>query len=130
NLGLPGFRGPCPGGPLGINLGGSETWLSTEGPSGRCAGMSSPRPVFAGDVIHIQRRVRDGRFFLVPRAEILDLVTYAYGLSAEKFGLELHAVCVMSNHLHVVATDVEGRHPEFTAWAHRVMALALKAMHG
>jgi putative transposase len=92
--------------------------------------MSSPRPVFAGDVVHIQRRVRDGRFFLVPRAEILELVTYAYGLAAEKFGLELHAVCVMSNHLHVVATDVEGRHPEFTAWAHRVMALALKSMHG
>src|SRR5690606_38746140 len=92
--------------------------------------MPFPRPVFAGDVVHIQRRVRDGRFFLVPRAEILELVTYAYGAAAEKFGLELHAVCVMSNHLHVVATDVEGRHPEFTAWAHRVMALALKAIHG
>src|SRR5690606_17829147 len=114
-------------------LGGNGTCLaSAETPAcgGRCAGMSFPRPVFAGDVIHIQRRVRDGRFFLVPRAEILDLVTYAYGLAAEKFGLELHAVCVMSNHVHGVATAVEGRHPEFTAWAHRVMALALKAMHG
>jgi putative transposase len=96
----------------------------------RYAVMSCPRPVFAGDVVHIQRRIRDGRFFLVPRAEILELVTYAYGLAADKFGLVLHAVCVMSNHLHVVATDVEGRHPEFTAWAHRVMALALKGMHG
>jgi putative transposase len=92
--------------------------------------MPRPRPVFAGDVIHIQRRVRDGRFFLVPKAELLDLVTYAYGLAAEKYGLELHALCVMSNHLHVVATDVDGRHPEFTAWAHRVIALGLKRMHG
>jgi putative transposase len=96
----------------------------------RYAGMPRPRPVFAGDVVHLQRRIRDGRFFLVPRQEILELVTYAYGAAAERFGLELHAVCVMSNHVHVVATDVEGRHPEFTAWAHRVMALALKSMHG
>jgi putative transposase len=92
--------------------------------------MSRPRPVFAGDVVHIQRRVRDGRFFLVPSAAIVELVTYAYGVAAEKYGLVLHAVCVMSNHVHVVATDAEGRHPEFTAWAHRIIALGLKRMHG
>jgi putative transposase len=91
--------------------------------------MSRPRPVFAGDVIHLQRRTRDGRFFLVPHPQTVELVQYAYAISAVRHGLVLHAVCIMSNHVHVIATDPHGRHPEFTQYAHRIIALGLKRMH-
>jgi putative transposase len=91
--------------------------------------MSRPRPVFAGDVIHLQRRIRDGRFFLVPHSRTVELVQYAYGISATRHGLVLHAVCIMSNHVHVIATDPHGRHPEFTQYAHRIIALGLKRMY-
>jgi putative transposase len=91
--------------------------------------MSRPRPVFAGDVIHIQRRTRDGRFFLIPHRATIALVQYAYAVSAARHGLSLHAFCMMSNHVHIIATDHEGRHPEFTAYAHRIIALGLKAMY-
>jgi putative transposase len=92
--------------------------------------VSRPRPVFAGDVVHLQRRIRDGRFFLVPRPEVVRLVQFAYAVSGERHGLAIHALCVMSNHVHVIATDREGRHPEFTAYAHRLIALGIKSMHG
>lgn len=92
--------------------------------------MTQVRPVFAGDTVHIQRRTVDGRFFLVPKPETLALVRYAYGLAADRFGLVLHALCVMSTHTHVIATDKDGRHPEFTAFAHRLIALGLKRIYG
>jgi putative transposase len=92
--------------------------------------MSRPRPVFPGDVIHIQRRTRDGRFFLVPRARTVQLVQYAYAVAAARTGVRIHALCIMSNHIHAVATDTDGRHPEFTAYAHRLIALGIKSMFG
>ena len=92
--------------------------------------MTRVRPVFEGDTIHIQRRAREGRHFLVPHRETLQLVRYAYAVAAERCGLILHAVCVMSTHTHVIATDPEGRHPQFTHYAHRLIALGLKRFHG
>lgn len=92
--------------------------------------MTLARPVFRGDTVHIQRRTRDGRFFLVPKPETLTLVRYAYGLAAERFGLTLHSLCVMSTHVHVIATDPEALHPRFTEYAHRLIALGLKRMYG
>lgn len=92
--------------------------------------MSRPRPVFAGDVVHLQRRIRDGRFFLVPRPDVVQLVLFAYAVSAERHGLSIHALCVMSNHIHLIATDPEGCHPEFTSYAHRLIALGIKSMYG
>src|SRR5690606_25455089 len=64
----------------------------------RCADincMTLPRPVFQGDTIHIQRRTRSGHYFLVPNEETLQLVRYAFAVAAARYGLILHAVCVM-----------------------------------
>lgn len=92
--------------------------------------MTLPRPVYRGDTVHIQRRTRDGRFFLVPRPETIALVRYAYALAAERYNLTIHALCIMSTHLHVIVTDHEAKHPRFTEFAHRTIALGLKAMYG
>ncbi|NLE49624.1 MAG: hypothetical protein GX614_14600 [Sandaracinaceae bacterium] len=92
--------------------------------------MSKARPVFAGDVVHIQRRTRRGYYFLIPRPRVIELVRYCYAVAAKKYGLRLHAICVMSTHVHVIATDTEGRHPDFTAYAHRLIALGLKRLYG
>lgn len=87
------------------------------------------RPVFKGDIVHIQRRTLNGYFFLVPKPETVRLIQYAYALAAERYGLVLHALCIMSTHVHVIASDPRGLHPEFTAYAHRTIALGLKKMH-
>lgn len=45
-------------------------------------------------------------------------------------GVEVHAICIMSNHLHIVITDVEGRLPEFMRELNRPTAKALNAAQG
>ena len=47
-------------------------------------------------------------------------------VSAERFGIAVHAVTVMSTHLHAVLTDVLGNYPEFLALFHRLVALMTK----
>lgn len=90
--------------------------------------MTKARPIFRGDVVHIQRRTAGGLFYLVPKPVVLGIARYAFAAAAARSGLLLHSVCVMSNHLHVLATDPRGEHPEFTAYAHRIMAIALKRL--
>jgi REP element-mobilizing transposase RayT len=48
-------------------------------------------------------------------------------VAAERTGVILHAVCVMSNHWHGVVTDPEARLPEFTECFHKLLAKAQNA---
>ena len=41
----------------------------------------------------------------------------------------MHAVCVMSTHVHLVVTDVDGRLPVFTHWLFRHTAVCLKELY-
>lgn len=91
--------------------------------------MTLPRPVYEGDVVHIQRRIIDGQLLLRPDPEVLELVRYAVAAAAERCGIVLHSCCVIANHVHLLATDPEGRHPEFTAHMNRTIALGLHRLH-
>lgn len=93
-------------------------------------GMTTARLVLANDVIHIQRRTREGFFFLVPVPQMVRLICFAYALAAARYGLVIHALCIMGTHVHVIATDVFGRHPKFTEYAHRLIAEGAKRMYG
>ncbi len=55
-------------------------------------------------------------------------MSYCLGVAAESTGVQLHAVCVMSNHWHAVVSDPEARLPEFLERAHRLIAKALNAV--
>lgn len=92
--------------------------------------MTLARAVFAGDVVQIHRRTYGGHYFLVPNAAMLQLIEFAYALAAERFGLIIHVICVMSNHVHLIATDPNGMHPRFTEFAHTLIALGAKRMYG
>ncbi len=58
------------------------------------------------------------------------IIEYCLGIAAERSGVELHAFCAMSNHVHTVVTDVEGRLPEFLHQFHRNVAIAINASLG
>lgn len=55
---------------------------------------------------------------------------YCLALAAEKTGVLIHAVCVMSNHWHGVVTDPEARLPEFLEAFHRLLAKVQNAAIG
>ncbi|MBK6849276.1 MAG: hypothetical protein IPG96_17695 [Proteobacteria bacterium] len=73
--------------------------------------MSLPRPVIAGETVMITRRCTQRQFLLRPSAAVNRILGYCLAVAAERYGLRLHAFCAMSNHLHVVATDVHGNPP-------------------
>lgn len=91
--------------------------------------MTRPRPVFEGDILHIQRRIIDGQYLLRADETTNQLVRFAIAEAAERYNIAVHAACIVSNHLHTLITDTHGRHPEFTARAHRTIALGLHRIH-
>ncbi len=90
--------------------------------------MTRRRCVIPGTTYLLTRRTTRRYFLLAPdaRGEANRIFWYALAVAAERCGVEVHAACMMSSHLHVVLTDVEGRHPEFTQHFHRTLANALK----
>jgi len=85
--------------------------------------MTLPRQILPGATYLITRRCTQRQFLLCPSDdEVNQIVTYGLGYAARLTGVQVHAVCCMSDHWHVVVTDVEARLPEFLREAHRSIA--------
>jgi putative transposase len=92
--------------------------------------MSIPRRVIPGETYLVTRRCHQRTFRLRPSPETNRIFLYALALAAEKTGVVVHAVCVMSNHHHLVVTDVRGVLPDFLRELHRTVAKTLNAFQG
>jgi putative transposase len=92
--------------------------------------MSEPRYVVPGQTLFITRNVHHRVFRLRPGRETNQIIQYSLAYAAKKTGVEVHAISVMSNHLHLFASDPLGRFPEFLREFHRMAAKALNAAHG
>ena len=84
--------------------------------------MSIPRPILQGQLHFITRRTSERRFFLRPSKQRNRDVEYCIAVAAERHGMQIHALVVMSNHWHCVATDPNGRIPAFLRDAHSWIA--------
>jgi hypothetical protein len=74
-----------------------------------------------------------GRFFLFrPDVDgtIQNICVYCIGLFTALFGIEVHVVTVLSNHVHLVLTDTRGNFPVYLERCHRILALATKCYRG
>jgi REP element-mobilizing transposase RayT len=92
--------------------------------------MTAPRQVLPGATYLITRRCFDRRFLLRPSALVNSVFEYTLAQKATKYGILLHAYCVLSNHFHVVLTDPHGRLPAFQRDLASTIARALNASHG
>jgi REP element-mobilizing transposase RayT len=92
--------------------------------------MTVPRRVLAGATLMITRRCLDRMFLLRPSKATNELFSYILGAAAEKYGILLHAFCVMSNHFHLVLTDPDGKLPAFEQYLDSLIARAFNALHG
>ncbi len=86
--------------------------------------MSKPRRVLPGTTYFISRRCSERRFFLAPSALINQIILYCLAYAARVFGMQVHAVCAMSNHWHVIVTDPHGYVSDFMHRAHFLVASA------
>lgn len=90
--------------------------------------MSLPRCILPGATYLVTRRVLRRHFLLRPDAAITNLILYSLAVSAPRFGVQVHALCAMSSHLHLVVTDPRGVLPSFLAFFHRIVALGTKVL--
>jgi putative transposase len=92
--------------------------------------MSLPRRIVAGASYLITRRCSERRLFLRPSAQTNAIFEFLLAVMAERHGLLIHAYCVLSNHLHLVVTDVHGRLPDFQRDLCGLLARAVNASLG
>jgi len=87
--------------------------------------MTRPRQVLPGTTYLLTRRCTQRRFLLRPSKHTNEVFEYCLAYAAQRFGVQVHGYCVLSNHWHVVLTDVHGNLPEFAGWVHKYVAKAL-----
>jgi len=92
--------------------------------------MSRPNEYPPGAYYTLERRVLERQFRLRPDAELNRAIVVAMHEACKATGVELIVWTVMSNHVHVLLRDVEGRLPEWLAHALGLIARFLNARHG
>ncbi len=95
-------------------------------------GMSNPRRIVPGTTYLVTRRTTRRYFLLNPdkRRMLLAFYWYATAVLAAELGIEIHAVQMLSNHLHEVLTDTRGELPKFLSQRNRLLANAIKVLRG
>ncbi len=92
--------------------------------------MTVPRQVLPGTTYLVTRRCAQRQFLLKPSKITNDVFLYLLALGARRFGVEVHAFCVLSNHFHLVVTDRHARLPAFHQFLDALVARALNASLG
>ena len=89
-----------------------------------------PRQIIPGATYMLTRATTQREFLLKPSAFVNQVFLYCLAVAAERTGVVVHAVCVMSNHYHALLTDPLGKLPEFYGWLHEFVGKCLNAHYG
>jgi putative transposase len=84
--------------------------------------------IFPSKTYLLTRRTMRRYFLLRPDDEMRGLIEYSLAVAARLYGMQVHAFCAMSTHIHVVLTDTRGRLPLFLAYFHRLVAMGTKIL--
>lgn len=90
--------------------------------------MSLPRRVVPNTTYLVTRRCVGRRFLLRPDAALNQLFLYCLALGAQRYGIAVHGLSVMSNHYHLTLTDVRGVLPDFMGWLNSQLAKRIKRL--
>jgi REP element-mobilizing transposase RayT len=88
-------------------------------------GMTQPRMSIPGATYLITRTTVMSLFLLTPSKTVNEIMEYCIAWAARGRGILIHAVCVESNHFHLVITDTEGRLSDFMQELNRSAARCL-----
>ncbi len=92
--------------------------------------MTAPRQVAPGDSYLVTRRCTQRQFLLTPSRITNQTFLYVLAVAAARYGVRVHAFCVLSNHYHLVVTDPRATLPAFQQFLDALVARALNALHG
>ncbi len=92
--------------------------------------MTAPRQILPGTVYLVTRRCSERRLFLRPCVLTNAIFLYVLAIAARLHRVEVHALCVLSNHYHLLVTDREARLPAFMQYLDSLIARAVNASLG
>jgi putative transposase len=92
--------------------------------------MTAPRQILPGTVYLVTRRCTQRQLFLRPSRTVNEIFLYLLARAARRYGVRVHAFCVLSNHFHLVVTDPKARLPAFGQYLDSLVARALNASLG
>jgi REP element-mobilizing transposase RayT len=92
--------------------------------------VTAPRRIVQGTSYLVSRRCTQQQFLLKPSALVNLIFKFVLAVAAARYGVLIHAVCVMSNHVHIVITDPRANLPDFSRLLDGVVAKALNALYG
>ena len=58
-----------------------------------------PRQFFSGTTYFVTRRTVQRTYLVRPSPQLNQIFLYCLACAAERFGVEVHAFCLMSNHM-------------------------------
>jgi putative transposase len=83
-----------------------------------------------GTTYLVTRRCARRQFFLKPSRIAKGVFLYVLAVAARRYGIEVHAYCVLSNHYHLVVTDPLAQLPAFQLYLDGIVARTLNALLG
>jgi REP element-mobilizing transposase RayT len=92
--------------------------------------MSLPEQYLPNKTYVVAQRCFERRFFLKPSPQVDQVFLFCLLHAAAKYNVRVHAYAVLSNHYHVVLTDVEANLPDCVGWLNAQMARCLNALYG
>lgn len=92
--------------------------------------VTAPRRVVPGTSYLVSRRCTQREFLLKPAVLTSLIFKFVLAVAVARYGVLIHAVCVMSNHFHLVVTDPRANLPDFSRLLDGVVAKALNALYG
>lgn len=92
--------------------------------------MTAPRQVLPATTYLVTRRCSQREFLLTPSPITSGIFRYVLAVAAARFGVRVHAFCVLSNHFHLIVTDLDACLPAFEQYLDSIVARALNAALG
>ncbi len=92
--------------------------------------MSAPRFIAPRTTYLLTRRCFGRQFLLRPSPKINQIFEFCLAAAAARADCQIHAYCVLSNHYHLVVTDLHGNLPVFMHWLNEYVAKCVNAVLG
>lgn len=92
--------------------------------------MTRPRYIVRGQICFVTAEAVKQMFQFVPRPEVVRVFRYLLAVAAHEFDMKVHEVLCMSNHFHMLMTDVHGQLPDFMHYFDSLLARSLNSLRG
>ena len=104
--------------------------MSQDAPFLVASDVTPPRYILPGSTYMLTRRCTQRQFLLQPSEAVNGALEHLLAYAAAKYGIRVHACCVLSNHYHLIVHDPLGNISSFQQLFNSLVARSLNAHYG